>query len=61
MEPEEQDRLREKHKREQNNQEAVEQLPLLYWGLYQRYKQVGFTEEQAFRMVLAMIAGSLKA
>lgn len=61
MEQDEQDRLREKHKREQFSQEAMDQLPSLYWGLFQRYKQIGFTEEQAFRMILAMIAGSLKA
>lgn len=48
------------HEFEQSSQAMVDNLPALWWGLYSRCVEQGFTKEQAMTCVLTMITASMQ-
>jgi hypothetical protein len=52
--------IRKQQEIDQTLQMTLDIMPGFYWSAFNRYKEAGFTEQQAFAMILAAIAGAVK-
>lgn len=48
--------LKQKHELEQSRQMIGEEMPALYWTMYQGCLNQGFDKEQSLRIVLATVS-----